>query len=416
VVPANAISAMQEDKINHQQDHSYSMPSSLKQEDGRIWQDRNLQIIFAITLMAVMGVASITPAFPKIIKELRIPPHNIGLLITAFTVPGVFLTPVLGVLADRFGRKRILAPSLFLFALAGGACAFSQNFHALLILRFLQGIGAAALGSLNATLIGDLYVGSELGAAMGWNASVLSLGTASYPALGGVLAAAGWQYPFLLPLLAIPVGLLVLFVLQNPEPKNSQPLSGYLRGIWKVLHNRQVAGLFIATLAIFIILYGSYLTYLPLLLNHSFKASSVVIGLIMSGMSCTMALTAAQMGRLTKIYAKKTLIQAAFVFYALSLLLIPCVSQLWLLLLPIALFGAAMGINVPCLQTMLAGLAPLEYRGAFMSVNGMVLRLGQTLGPLLMGAVFAGYGGINGVFYAGAACSLLMVLAIAALL
>lgn len=391
------------------------MPSSLKQEDGRIWQDRNLQIIFAITLMAVMGVASITPAFPKIIKELRLPPHNIGLLITAFTVPGVFLTPVLGVLADRFGRKKILAPSLFLFALAGGACAFSQNFHVLLGLRLLQGIGAAALPSMNATLIGDLYSGSERDAAMGLNASVLSLGTASYPALGGVLAAAGWQYPFFLPLLAIPVGLLVLFVLRNPEPKNSQPLRGYLNGIWKVLRNRQVAGLFIATLAIFIILYGSYLTYLPLLLNHSFKASSVVIGLIMSGMSCTMALTAAQMGRLTKIYAKKTLIQAAFALYALSLLLIPFVPQLWLLLLPIALFGAAMGINVPCLQTMLAGLAPLEYRGAFMSVNGMILRLGQTLGPLLMGAVFAGYG-INGVFHAGAACSLLMVLAIAALL
>jgi MFS family permease len=406
---------MQEDKINCQQDHPQAMPSSLQQKDGRIWQDRNLQIIFAVTLTAVMGVASITPAFPKIIKELRIPPHKIGLLITAFTVPGVFLTPVLGVLADRFGRKKILAPSLFLFAIAGGACALTRNFPLLLCLRLVQGIGAAALPSMNATLIGDLYSGRERDAAMGWNASVLSLGTAGYPALGGALAAAGWQYPFFLPFLAIPVGLLVLFVLQNPEPTNSQPLRGYLNGIWKALRSRQAAGLFIATFAVFIILYGSYLTCLPLLLNHRFQASSVVIGLIMSAMSCTMAFTAAQMGRLTKACSKKTLIQAAFVLHALSLLLIPFAPQLWLLLLPIALFGAAMGINVPCLQTMLAGLAPLEYRGAFMSVNGMILRLGQTLGPLLMGVVFAGWG-ISGVFYAGAACALLMVLAIAALL
>jgi ACDE family multidrug resistance protein len=50
----------------------------------------------------------------------------------------------------------------------------------------------------------------------------------------------------------------------------------------------------------------------------------------------------------------------------------------------------------------------MEYRAAFMSVNGMVLRLGQTLGPLLMGAVF-GLWGIGSVFYAGAGFSILML-------
>lgn len=164
-------------------------------------RDRNLHIIFSVTLMAVMGVASLTPAFPKIIKELNISPRDIGLLITVFTVPGVFLTPILGVLADRFGRKRVLAPSLFLFALAGGACALTKDFPLLLLLRFLQGIGAAALPAINVALIGDLYTGRERDAAMGYNTSVLSLGVASYPALGGLLAAAGWQYPFTSPCL-----------------------------------------------------------------------------------------------------------------------------------------------------------------------------------------------------------------------
>jgi MFS family permease len=371
-------------------------------------RDHNLHIIFSITLMAVMGVASLTPAFPKIIKALNISPRDIGLLITAFTVPGVFLTPVLGILADRFGRKRVLAPSLFLFALAGGACALTKDFHLLLFLRFLQGTGAAALPAINVALIGDIYTGRERDAAMGYNTSVLSLGVASYPALGGLLAAADWHYPFFLPLLALPVGFFVLFKLKNPEPKKNHPFKGYLDSIWQAVRQREVAVLFLASLITFIILYGSYLTYFPLLLSQTFKASTPLIGLIMSGMSCTMAFTSSQMGRLAQRYSKKQLLIVAYILYAVSLSLIPFAPNIPVLLFPVFLFGVAQGLNIPSVQTMLVALAPLEYRASFMAVNGTILRLGQTLGPLLMGIFFMLWG-TDGAFYAGGGCALFML-------
>ncbi len=371
-------------------------------------QDRNLHIIFSVTLMAVMGVASITPAFPKIIKELNISPRSIGLLITAFTVPGIFLTPILGVLADRFGRKRVLAPSLFLFALAGGACALVQDFQLLLILRFFQGAGAAALPAINVALIGDLYTGRERDTAMGYNTSVLSLGVAGYPAIGGLLAAAGWHYPFLLPLIALPVGLFVLFALNNPEPKNNRPLKGYLGNIRQAVQQREVAVLFLTSLVTFIILYGSYLTYFPLLLSQSFQASTPIIGLIMSAMSFTMAFTSSQMWRLAKYYTKKQLLIAAYILYAVALSLIPFMPNIPVLLFPVFLFGVAQGLNIPSVQTMLTALAPLEYRASFMAVNGTILRLGQTLGPLLMGIFFMLWG-IDGAFFAGVGFALFML-------
>jgi MFS transporter, ACDE family, multidrug resistance protein len=49
-------------------------------------------------------------------------------------------------------------------------------------------------------------------------------------------------------------------------------------------------------------------------------------------------------------------------------------------------------------------MAPIEYRAAFMSINGMVLRLGQTLGPVFMGLTFTVWG-IQGAFLAGAGFS-----------
>jgi len=124
--------------------------------------EKNMIIIFGVTLIAVMGIASITPAFPGIIKYFGISTQQVGWLIAAFTLPGIFLTPVSGILADRFGRKLVLVPSLFIFGIAGFLCSFMRDFHSLLALLFIEGIGAAGLSSINITLIGDLYTGGGL--------------------------------------------------------------------------------------------------------------------------------------------------------------------------------------------------------------------------------------------------------------
>ncbi len=371
-----------------------------QEKPKKLYLDQNFLIICAVALIAVLGVSSVTPAFPKLAQALNINPKNIGLLVTAFTLPTLVLGPIIGVLADRLGRKKIIVPSLLLFGIAGTACAFARDFNLLLLLRLLQGIGAASLLSLSVTLIGDLYAGDRRTTAMGYNASVTSIGTAIYPTVGGALATIAWYYPFMLPIAAIPIGLLVLFALKNPEPQGERNLQEYLRNAGKVLKNRQLAGLFIASAANFILLYGAYVTYLPQLISDTFKAPPATIGLILSSVSVAIAITSSQLGRLAKRFPATTLIRASFVFYALALSIVPFVPNIWLLLIPTTIFGIGLGIGFPSIQTLLAELAPREYLATVMSVNGTFFGLGQTLGPLLMGIAF-GFGGISSVFYAG---------------
>jgi MFS family permease len=372
-----------------------------------LYRDKNLQVIFGVTLMAVLGVSSITPAFPSITRELGISGGQVGMLITFFTLPGAILAPFLGVLADRFGRKKILVPSLFLFAIAGTACTFVHDFNALLVLRAFQGVGAAALGSINATIIGDLYSGKRLTEAMGSNASVLSLGVAFYPVIGGALALLGWYYPFILSILALPIGILALTVLKNPEPASFQGLRKYLSGTWGYLKNIQVAGLFAAGILTFIILYGAYLTYFALHLGDTFGASSFIIGLIMSSMSLATAAVSSQLGRINRRFSLPTIIKLSFTMQCLALALIPLMPSLWSLLIPTIIFGIAQGGNMPSIQTAVAQLAPLEHRAAFMSINATMLRLGQTIGPPLMALVYV-YRGFDTTFLAAAALALLV--------
>lgn len=372
-----------------------------------IFENKNLYIIFGVTLVAVMGVASITPAFPSIINYFQITTQQVGWLIASFTLPGIFLTPVTGVLADRIGRKRILVPSLFVFGLAGFACVFIHDFDTLLVLRFIQGIGASSLATLNITLIGDIFTGGKRVAAMGFNASILSIGTATYPAIGGLLTVLGWPYVFVLPLLAIPLGIWVIYGLKNPEPKNRMGLKEYFGNVWKSVNKPIVWGLFISNILVFVILYGSYLTYFPIMLEERFGANSVIIGAAMSVMSLITAFVSSQLPRVNRLLKERSQLLVAATLYFTSLLVVSVAFGWGMVVLALTLFGAGHGIIIPSIQNMLVSMASIQERAAFMSLNSMVLRVGQTIGPLVVGLFYA-LGGLTASFLGGAGAAVIM--------
>lgn len=100
-----------------------------------VYKDHNLHVLWGVTLMAVLGVSSVTPAFPTIVRALGVSSGQVELLITVFTLPGIVMTPVLSVLSDRYGRKKILAPALILFGLAAAGLALLAFF---LVLAFVR--------------------------------------------------------------------------------------------------------------------------------------------------------------------------------------------------------------------------------------------------------------------------------------
>ena len=153
------------------------------------------------------------------------------------------------------------------------------------------------------------------------------------------------------------------------------------------MKNRKVMGLYLISIMTFIVLYGAYMTFIPLHLASRFQSSAPAIGLIMSVGSLSTALTASQLRVLNRLLAPERLITLAFALYALSFWAIPWAPGHWFVAFPVALFGIAQGMNYPVVMSLLAGRASTEHRAIFMSVNGMVLRVGQTLGPLIMAGV-----------------------------
>jgi MFS transporter, ACDE family, multidrug resistance protein len=366
--------------------------------------DRQFYIIVSLTLVEIMGGATIGPILPELSKIFDVSPSEIQLVMTAFFLPIGIATPILGIIADRIGIKKVLVPSLLLFAIAGSCCAFAGDFQTLIQWRFLQGLGAASLNLVSLTLISMIYRGKALTLAMSINVSAIGVSTAIYPIIGGVLAGFSWRYPFLLATIAFPLLLLVLMVLQlprQPSGSNNSNLKIYLQKIWQSINNPAVLGSLLVIGSMFMIQSGPFITYIPMLAGVDFGASGLFIGLVLASMSVSLGLVAAQLGRLTRHTSEITLIKVAFPIAAIALAIIPLIHHAWLLFVPSILFGVALALAIPASQVLLAKLAINDTRAGFMAVNASVQSLGLGLGPLMAGIYF-GLWGMPGVFWATA--------------
>lgn len=339
-----------------------------------------LATIFSITWMGVIGVNIISPALANIRDSLSITKPEAAMLITVFTLPGIFFAPVMGVIADRFGRKKILILSLFLFAVTGVGCAFA-DYQIMLLLRFLQGIGASALVALSSTLIGDLFEGMDRVRGIGYNAAVLSLGVVFSLMLGGVLADFNWRLIFIAFSIALPVGTSVYFI-STPEVNSEESIKKYLIDTVSFLYNRTLILYYASGVAVFVVLYGAFLSYFPMLLEDDFAIGAFLISLILASMNIFAAFFSIKLDYFVWKFGSFGTIRYGFMCYSLSML---CIALLPFPLLLISTFilGLGHGMTLPAIQESILSSAPESHRGIAMATFGWVLKIGQTVGPVI---------------------------------
>lgn len=367
---------------------SNKLPESNGAASYPVYRNPNFLIASFSSFLGFMMTALITPAFPRMVQVLGVPEQSIGLLITVNTIPSIILSPFIGILADRFGRKKVLVPSIFLFGIAGGCCTFAADFNTLLVLRLVQGIGGAALFNMSLVIVGDIFSGQERAEAMGINNTINYMGYIIYPLVGGTLASLAWNYTFLPFFLTIPLGVIAQFYLKYPEPRNQQTFKAYLGDTLHYLKSLKVLWLFLAAIITYVLFYGAFLTYFGLLMGTRFQASPFTIGLFVSIVGVVIAITSSRVGMLNKKFLPAFLLVAAFSIYALVMFVIPVFPNLWLLLVPSIIIGLAQGLIVPNLNIIASSSTPPEYRAGFMAMFGSMISLGMAIAPLVMGLAF----------------------------
>lgn len=146
-----------------------------------------LQIVNMGTLISTLDVGIVNVSLPIMAEQFSVSLAQIQWVATIYLLTMVVLLPFLGKLSDRMERRKVYSYGFLVFGVGSLAIAVSQGFVALLLSRCLQGIGATMIMANSQAMVRQVFPDHERGRALGVNAIVISIGTLSGPALGGLL-------------------------------------------------------------------------------------------------------------------------------------------------------------------------------------------------------------------------------------
>ncbi|PRB10822.1 MFS transporter [Microbacterium sp. MYb62] len=157
-------------------------------------------------LVASLGTSAANVALPTIAKDLGGTFAQTQWVALGYLLAMTATSLTVGHLGDLLGRRRILWIGIAVFTGAAALCAFAPTLGMLIGARTLQGVGAAVMMALPLARARDVVAPERLGRVMGLLGTTAAIGTASGPALGGLLlTAAGWPAIFAA---MVPLGML----------------------------------------------------------------------------------------------------------------------------------------------------------------------------------------------------------------
>jgi MFS family permease len=156
---------------------------------------RAVWAVYAAGLAAGAHLTKVPPALPALREELGLTLVESGFIATMFNVMGMTVGMLAGVLCDRFGHKRLALAGMAVMVAGGGLGAAAPGFGALLLSRFLEGIGfivfvVSAPALLTAAVAGPRDRSRALGL---WSSYMPTGGTIALLAAPVLIAAWGWR-------------------------------------------------------------------------------------------------------------------------------------------------------------------------------------------------------------------------------
>ena len=223
------------------------------------------ELVLMVACLMAMNAAAIDifiPALQDIGKALDVGDANQRqFVITAYLLGFGLGQIAYGPLSDRFGRRPLLLFGIAVYVIAAGIATFSSSFTMLLIMRLIQGLGAAATRVIAISVVRDCFGGRRMASVMSLVMMVFMAVPVLAPNIGqGIMLFGSWREIFVIvPLFGAGVG--IWSALRLPEtlaPENRRELTGkrVAEAFKIVLSNRVAFGYTIATAMIFGVLFG----------------------------------------------------------------------------------------------------------------------------------------------------------------
>ena len=156
------------------------------------------------SLMAALDTLVVSTALTTLRADLGASVQQLEWVVNAYNLTFAVLLITAAALGDRYGRRRLFAGGLLLFAAASAACALAPNVETLIGARAVQGAGAALIIPLGLALLSEAFPPERRGAAIGIFSAITGLAVAAGPLVGGaVVEGLSWHWIFWL---NVPIG------------------------------------------------------------------------------------------------------------------------------------------------------------------------------------------------------------------
>lgn len=355
----------------------------------------------SFTIAIILGFVGFVTSFGAHIVAVNLPVYAeqvgiglamIGLLIATYDFAEIIAKPIFGILADKEGMKRTMLLGIVVFTLAS-LLYLVINPEFLLLVRFLQGLGAAALSTVSLALVG-MYYKENRGRAYGVYNALKGAGYVVSPLVGGYLVV---QRGFATVFIASAAIGIVAFIFALFLPNLSSGKADLdddddnfsIKSFFAIFRDKELLPWY-AVIVINMFFVGILFGFLPVRI-HALGYSPFMTGLLISAVALSYLLVQPLAGILADKVNTVTTLKIGLVLGALSIILVPFVSGIALVLVSI-IAGIGVGTVWTNSDTLMSNLAKEGKLGVTMGIAGSFKEFGDMIGPLLIGALSQAFG------------------------
>src|SRR5215212_522487 len=347
--------------------------------------------------MAALDTLVVSTALSTIRMDLGASVEQLEWTVNAYNLSFAVLLITGAALGDRYGRRKLYAIGLGLFAASSAAAALAPDVGTLIAARAVQGAGSALIMPLGLALLSAAFPPEKRGAAIGIFSAITGLAVASGPLVGGaVVEGISWEWIFWI---NVPIGLIAIPLVLTRMRESFGPDSsldipglalvtgGALGFVWGLVRGNQVgwgSPEVIGALAAGALLAAAFVAWElrarePMLPMHFFGSRAFSAG------NAAIFFTFASLFGAVFFYAQ--LLQTVLGYGPLDagLRLLPWTA-------PFIVAGVGISMAIPAAQNSVVGSAAMEAIGKAAGTNSMMRELGGVFGIAVAVAVFAGAG------------------------
>lgn len=371
--------------------------------------------ILSISLLTVMAGAAIAPALGIIKEHFAESPALLVQFVISLPALFIIITNLMFPTLCRWMRTRTLAiVGLTLYVVAGVAPYFCCSLGWVLVFRALLGISVGMIMPLSTGLLAYYFPPERQASLMGLSAAMNQMGGVVATLLAGLLATRGWNYAFLVYLLAIIAIILVISFLPNedlshpttPTADNDDDPTLHM-SFWQLIRrfHPSVIGMFLAMSLFFV-----YPSNFAITARQETALSNNTITLIMVGLDVVAFLVGLLFGRLMHLMPRQ-MKYVAPIFFMGGYAVLAFIEGVTALLVGSLLIGIANGIGIPYLNTIASIKGGHHAATTVMPIISAMLYLGQFLSPIYISQLgTALFGDTNAAYLMAIIVSVLFLL------